>query len=59
MNIICFAQWLFDANIEILHGTDAFARRHKHNKPELSFMQTCVDYFLPLKYDVISQLCHS
>ena len=59
MNIICIAQWLFDANLKILHCSDAFTRRHKHNKPECSFMQTCVDYFLPRKYDVISPLRHS
>ena len=59
MNTICIAQWLCDANFEILHCSDAFARRHKHCKPECSFMQTRVDYFLPRKYDVISQLRHS
>ena len=37
----------------------AFARRHKHCAPECSFMQTRVDYFLPRKYDVISQLHRS
>ena len=34
MNIICIAQWLFDAKSEILHCSSAFARRHKHCKPE-------------------------
>ena len=56
MNIICVAKWLFEANFEILHCSGAFARNHKHCKPECSFMQTHVDYFLPQKYDVISQL---
>ena len=59
MNIICIASWLFEANLAILHCSDAFAQRHKHCKPECSFMQTGVDYFLPRKYDVISQLRHS
>ena len=59
MNIIGFTEWLFDANLEILHCSDAFVRRHKHNKPELCFMQTCADYLLPQKYDIISQLRHS
>ena len=59
MNIICIAQWLFDANSEILHCSGAFAQCHKCCKPECSFMQTRVNYFLPRKYDVISQLRHS
>ena len=59
MSITCIAQWLFEANFEILHCSGAFAWRHKHCKPECSFMQTRVDYFLPQKYDVISQLHHS
>ena len=45
MNIICIAQWLFEANSEVLHCSDAFARHHKHCKPQCSFMQTHVDYF--------------
>ena len=44
MNIICIAQWLFNANFENLHFSGAFARCHKHCKPECSFMQTRVDY---------------
>ena len=56
MNIICIAQWLFNPKFDILHCSCAFARRHKHCKPECSFMQTCADYFLQWKYDVISQL---
>ena len=59
MNIICIAQLLFDANFGILHCSGAFERRNKHCKPECSFIQTRVDYFLPRKYDVISQLRHS
>ena len=59
MNKIGIAQWLFDANFEILQWSGAFARRRKHYKPEIPFMQTRVDYFLPRKYDVISQLRHS
>ena len=59
MDIICIPQWLCDANFEILHFSGVYARRHKHCKPECSFRQTCVDYFLPRKYDVISQLRHS
>ena len=45
MNIICIAQWLFDDNSEILHCSGAFERRHKHCKPECSFMQTHVYFF--------------
>ena len=45
LNTICIAQWLLDANSEILHCSGAFARRHKHCKPECCFMQTRVDYF--------------
>ena len=59
MNFICIPQWLFEANFEILHCSGAFARRHKHFKPECYFKQTLVDYFLPRKYDAISQLRHS
>ena len=59
MNIICIAQRLFEANFEILHCSGVFARPHKHCKPECFFMQTRIDYFLPRKYDVISQLRHS
>ena len=59
MNIICIAQWLIDANFEILHCSDAFAWGHKHCKQEFSFMLTHFDYLLPQKYDVISQLRHS
>ena len=28
MNITCIAQWLFEANFEFLHCSDAFARRY-------------------------------
>ena len=45
MNIICIAQWLFEANLEILHCSGAFAWRHKHCKRECSFMKTHVDNF--------------
>ena len=50
---------IIDANSEILHCSGAFARRHKHCKPECSFMQTRVDHFLLRKDDVISPLRHS
>ena len=56
---MCIAQWLFEANFEMLNFSGVFARCHKHCKPEYSFMQTCGYYFLPKKYDVISQLPHS
>ena len=46
MNIICIAQRLFEANFEILHCSGAFARRHKHCKPECSFMQTCIELII-------------
>ena len=39
MIIVCIAQWLSEANFEILHCSGAFARRHKHCKPECSFMK--------------------
>ena len=60
MNITYVAQWLFDANFDILHSSGAFARRHKHCKPECSFMQTRVDYFFTAKiwrhFSITSQL---
>ena len=49
----------YDINFEILNFSGAYAWRHKHCKPECSFRQTRVDYFLQRKYDVISQLRHS
>ena len=58
MNIICNAQWLFDAYLEILDCSADFTRRQKLFKQESIFKQTRVD-FLPWKYDVISQLRHS
>ena len=45
MNIIFITRWLFDANFEILHCSGAFARCHKHCKPDCSFMQARVDFF--------------
>ena len=55
MNIICNAQWLFSANLEIWDFTADFTRRQKPFKQESTFKQTRV-YFLLRKYDVISQL---
>ena len=45
MNSTCIAQWLFEANFEVLHCYGAYARRHKHGTPECSFMQTRFDSF--------------
>ena len=50
MNIIFIAQWLFRGYSEILHCSDAFARRQKFCKPESIFKQARVN-FLPRKYD--------
>ena len=58
MNIIFVAQWLLGGNSEIWNCSDVYARRQKLCKPESIFRQTC-QLFLPQKYDVISQLCHS
>ena len=60
MNIICNAQWIFDAYLEILDCSADFTRRQKVKlfKQESIFKQTRVD-FLPRKYEVISQLRHS
>ena len=58
MNIICNAQWLFSANLEIWDFSAYFTRRQKLFKQESTFKQTRV-YFLMRKYDVISQLRHS
>ena len=58
MNIICNAHWLYSANFEILHCSEAFSRRKTLFKQENFFKQTHVD-FLPRKYDVISQSRHS
>ena len=33
MNILCIAQWLSDANIEILHFSSALERHHTLFKP--------------------------
>ena len=38
--------------------SDAFVRHHKRIKPESTFKQTRVKFFLPRKYDVIYQLRH-
>ena len=38
------AQWLFEANFEILHCSCAFAQRLKH-KPDCYFMQTRVIFY--------------
>ena len=55
MNIICIAQWLFDANFEFLHFP---VRLHEVinnvNQNDLSCKH--VSIVLSLKYDVISQL---
>ena len=59
MNIICNAQWLFGANLEILHCSADFTLRQKIFKQENTFKQTRVDLLLSRKYDVISQLLHS
>ena len=58
MNIIGIVQWLSYSYIHILHYSSAFARRHILFKPRNNFKQTRVD-FLPLKYDVISQVSHN
>ena len=59
INIIYNAQWLFGASLEILDCFADFTRRQKLFKQENSFKQTRVEFFLPRKYDVISQLRHS
>ena len=62
MNIICIAKWLIWANFEkiklkiynvpvCLQGVNTFV-----NQKWLSYKHVLI--FLPLKYDVISQLCH-
>ena len=59
LNIVFIAQWLFDVNSKILHCCDVFARRQNLCKPQSIIKQTRVNFYLPGKYDVISQLCHS
>ena len=59
INITFIAQWLSGGNSEMLHGSNVCARRHKLCKPGSIFKQTRVNFFLPRKYDVISQLRHS
>ena len=44
MNIICNAQWLYGANFEILHCSEAFSWRKTLFKQE-NFKQTRVDFF--------------
>ena len=45
MNIICNAQWLFGAHLEILDCSADFTRRQKLLKQESTFKQTRVDFF--------------
>ena len=59
MSIIFIAQRRFGGNSEILHCSDVFAQYQTLCKPESIFKQTRVNFFLPQKYDVISQLRHS
>ena len=39
-----------------MYHSVAFAQHQKHCKPERLFKQTHVKFFLPQKYDAISQL---
>ena len=60
MNIIFIAHWLFGGNSEILHCSDAFARRQKLCKPVSIFKQTCVNFFTAKilhHFSITSQLC--
>ena len=62
MTIIYIAQSerLFDAYFEILHCFDVFARCQTLCKPDRTYFHANLcQLFLPQKYDVISQLCHS
>ena len=45
MNIICNAQWLYGANFEIIHRSDAFSRCKNLFKHESTFKQARVDFF--------------